>query len=579
MRWRHALGAGVLIGALGCDSSTTNEAGNRDSAGAPTAMPGSGAAGIGSMAPGGQAPGSGARAGSGGSGGTAVPTLPPEVEVEREFEQPQASERFVYAANPESGTVSIIDAQTLAIQTLETGDRPTFLRTLANSNDAIVLNVGSQDATIIRSPERGIRTITAPVVRGANAIAVAPDGKHAVVYFNARFSAAGNPSGSFQDVTVLRLDGEIDDDDISVGMTVGFRPRDVFFAADSSEAYVVTDDGISVLDFEMIETSGSGIARLVSLGPDVDQQGFDVSVTPDGLFALTRAPGQSVVRLVDLGDGSIRSLDLAAVLPGSDALDDVDGDSDGGTAEPVPVDVTDLDLAPSGAFALAVLRGASVVLEIPIPGGFDAASAIETHEVPGELIGSVTITPQADRALLYTTAVDVERITVLTLDGDAPPKTVALRKTVEAVTVAPDGRTALILHKKVAGDPLEPGITPDQSIDRSFGYSVLRVATGDVKLQVTPTPPGVFTIVPDGSYLFILFNSAGVREVEKIEAKSFLIDEITLGSPPISLGSVPQSERVFVNQQHPDGRITFIDWQTGEARTVTGFELNSRIQD
>jgi hypothetical protein len=506
-----------------------------------------------------------------------VPVLPPEVEVRRDFEQPQASERFVYAANPESGTVSIIDAQTLAIQTLETGDRPTFLRTLANSNDAIVLNVGSQDATIIRSPERGIRTITAPVVRGANAIAVAPDGKHAVVYFNAGFSAAGNPQGSFQDVTVMRLDGETDDDEISVGMTVGFRPRDVFFSADSSQAYVVTDDGISVLDFETIEISGSGIARLVSLGPDVDQQGFDVSVTPDGLFALTRAPGQSVVRLVNLEDGSIRNLDLAAVLPATDSDDD--GDSDGGTAEPVPVDVTDLDLAPSGAFALAVLRGASVVLEIPIPGGFDAASAIETHEVPGELIGSVTITPQADRALLYTTAVDVERITVLTLEGGGAPKTVALRKTVEAVTVAPDGRTALILHKKVAGDPLEPGIDPDQSIDRSFGYSVLRVATGDVKLQVTPTPPGVFTIVPDGSYLFILFNSAGVREVEKIEAKSFLIDEITLGSPPISLGSVPQSERVFVNQQHPDGRITFIDWETGTARTVTGFELNSRIQD
>ena len=572
MTWRHALGAGVLIGALGCGSSA-GESANRDSAGGPTAapmVPGS-AGSFGS--PGGQAPAP--SAGGGGSSGGMVPVLPPEIEVRRDFEQPQASERFVYAANPESGTVSIIDAQTLAIQTLETGDRPTFLRTLANSNDAIVLNVGSQDATVIRSPERGIRTITAPVVRGANAIAVAPDGKHAVVYFNAGFSAAGNPQGSFQDVTVMRLDGETDDDEISVGMTVGFRPRDVFFAADSSQAYVVTDDGISVLDFETIEISGSGIARLVSLGPDVDQQGFDVSVTPDGLFALTRAPGQSVVRLVNLEGGSIRNLDLAAVLPATDSGDD----SDGGTAEPVPVDVTDLDLAPSGAFALAVLRGASVVLEIPIPGGFDAASAIETHEVPGELIGSVTITPQADRALLYTTAVDVERITVLTLEGAAAPKTVALRKTVEAVTVAPDGRTALILHKKVAGDPLEPGIDPDQSIDRSFGYSVLRVATGDVKLQVTPTPPGVFTIVPDGSYLFILFNSAGVREVEKIEAKSFLIDEITLGSPPISLGSVPQSERVFVNQQHPDGRITFIDWQTGTARTVTGFELNSRIQD
>ena len=419
-------------------------------------------------------------------------------------------------------------------------------------------------------------------MRGANAIAVAPDGKHAIVYFNASFSAAGSATGSFQDVTVMRLDvdaeAQADGEQISVGMTVGFRPRAVFFAADSGQAFVVTDDGISVLDFATIELEGTGIARLVSLGPDVDQQGFDVSVTPDGLFALTRAPGQSVIRLVDLQDGSVRNLDLAAVLP-AEAVED-DGD-DAGSEEPAAgeADVTDLDLAPSGAFALAVVRGASALLQIPIPAGFEDSSTIESHVVAGELIGSVTITPQADRALLYTTAVDVERITILTLDGDVAPKTVALRKTVQAVTVAPDGRSALIIHKKTEGDPMEAGIDPDLQIDRSFGYTVLRVATGDVKLQVTPTPPGAFTIVPDGSYLFILFNSAGVREVQKIEAKSFLVEAIGLGSTPISLGSVPQSERVFVNQEHPDGRITFIDWNTGAARTVTGFELNSRIRD
>jgi hypothetical protein len=150
---------------------------------------------------------------------------------------------------------------------------------------------------------------------------------------------------------------------------------------------------------------------------------------------------------------------------------------------------------------------------------------------------------------------------------------------VQSVAIAPDGRTGLVIHKKAPGDAMESGISTDQSIDRSYGYSVLRIPNGDVKIAVTPTPPGVFTIVPDGSYLFVLFSADGAREVQKIEAKSFQIDAIALGSPPISLGSVPQSERVFVNQQHPDGRITFIDWATGEARTVTGFELNSRIQD
>ena len=97
---------------------------------------------------------------------------------------------------------------------------------------------------------------------------------------------------------------------------------------------------------------------------------------------------------------------------------------------------------------------------------------------------------------------------------------------------------------------------------RSYGYSVLRVNSGDVKLQVTATAPGAFNIVPDGSYLFLLFrdDATGMREVQKVESKSFLVQSIVLGSPPISIGSVPQSKRMFVNQAHPDGRITFIDW-------------------
>jgi YVTN family beta-propeller protein len=516
-------------------------------------------------------------AGVGGTGGAAGgdPVLPPEVEVKLDFELPQASERYVYAANPDSGTVVIINAETQVIQTLETGDRPTFLRTLVGTDDAIVLNVGSDDATVIRDPDKGATTSTVDVVRGANAIAVAPDGKHAVVYFNSAFSSAGGESGSFQDVTVIEL---AEGADSAVGMTVGFRPRDVFFASDGSAAFVATDDGISVLDFASIDKSGSGIARLISLGNDIDQKSLDVSVTPEGRYALARQPGESVIRLVDLQDGSIRTLDLTAIpLPEVE----LSGDEDAGTAGPRPIEVTDLDLAPTGEFALAVLRNQSAVLRIPVPSAFDDAEDVRVYSIPDQLIGSVTIAPDAKRALLYTTAAEVERITVLDLSDAEEPMTVALRKTIEGVVIAPDGETALIVHKKAPGSPDEPGLDPDAKIDRSFGYSVLRVGSGDVKLQITPIAAGAFTIVPDSGYLFILFrdDQRGIREVQKVEAKSFLVQPIPLGSPPISLGTVPGSERVFVNQDHPDGRITLIDWKTNETRTVTGFELNSRIRD
>jgi hypothetical protein len=64
-----------------------------------------------------------------------------------------------------------------------------------------------------------------------------------------------------------------------------------------------------------------------------------------------------------------------------------------------------------------------------------------------------------------------------------------------------------------------------------------------------------------------------------VDLRSFQVDPIALGSPPVSVGAIPGSRRVFIGQDHPDGRISFVDWATGELESVTGFELNSRIRE
>lgn len=522
--------------------------------------------------------GSGGVGGAGGAGGSGglpldedgLAELPPEEEVRADFELPQASERFVYATNPAGGTVSIIEAESLAITTLRTGDRPTYLRTLPGTDDAIVLNVGSDDATLIRMKDGKPSTTTLDVVAGANAIGLAPDGKHAVIYFDARLGS-GSPSGSFQDVSVITLD---DGSDTSTNMTVAFQPRDVFFDDAGERAFVVTRDGISVLDFESVDRDGSGIARLVSLGSDGAQDGLDVSVTPDGRFALARAEDSGLLRLVDLESGLIQWLDLADVYGTGEAGDD------GGAAAPL-LEVTDIDLSPSGGYALAALRTQNAMLRIPVPGAFEDPSSVEIFQVPNEIIGSVSIVPGEAYALLYTTAVPAERMTILPLDGTPTPRTITLRKAVQAVTASPDGKTALILHSKANGNPNEPGLDLDTVIDRSHGYSLLRIATGDVKLQITPVQPGASALTPDSSFLYLLLrdDTVGLRQAQQVELKSFLVDSITLGSPPVSVGAVPTTTRVFVGQEHPDGRVTFIDYGSSEVQTVTGFELNSRIRD
>jgi hypothetical protein len=502
------------------------------------------------------------------------------METSVDLQLPQASEHYVYAVNPDAGTVAIIDARTQAIRTVKTGTRPTYLRTLAGTDHAIVLNVGSNKASVLRMLNDVPQKTDLPIHPGANAIAIAPDAQHAVVYFNSSYGNAGTAAGSYQDVAVLSLssDGSAD---AATRMTVGFRPRDVFFSADSSQAYVVNEDGVSVLNFAEITRSGSGIAKLATFGGTVDQKNLDVAITPDGRFALARTDGQGALHLLELETGKVRSLELANAYQAPPAAI---GGEDAGVGMPLPVVATDLDLMPSGRAALAVLRNQSAVLRIPLPEAFDDPKQVQTIHVEQEVIGSCTVAPDGRSAIAYTTAANFERVVVIDLASNAAPRTVLLRKAVQAVAYTPDSKTALITHTKLPGAKDQPGIMPDEVIDRSYGYSLLRITSADVKLQVTPTRLGPIAMVPDGSYMFILFrdDAARIKEVQRVAQVSFLVDPIIqLENPPISLGVAKASGTVFVNLEHPDGRMTFIDWQEPleKLKTVTGFELNSRIRN
>ncbi|HVW26975.1 MAG TPA: hypothetical protein VHC69_16520 [Polyangiaceae bacterium] len=565
-----------------------------------------------------------------GAGGTSG--LPPEMETTASFELPQAGQHFVYAANTDSDTVAVIDATKLTIQIVPAGDQPTFLQVLAGADAAIVLNVGSNDATIVRTdPSGASRTSSVLVKPGSNAIAVAPDGNHAVVYFDSSMPSASTTPGSPQDVTVISLSpgGDTYND-----MSIGYHASRLFFSSDSARAFVVTDDGVSILDFAAIDEKAAGvsqqgteIARTVSLGQAKTDNALDVSVTPDGRYALAREEGTSELRLLNLDSGDIQRLDIAAYMstaqpdagasrdagsPDSDAgaLADAGGDASPpkappappssattsalppatpppATTPPAPLPITDLDLSTSGKFAVAVVRDKSAVVRLPIPEAFEDPTTMTTTVVDGEIIGSVTLTSDDKTALLYTTAIDptlteipdsLKRLTILNLDGSPSPRTVQLRKAVKSVAISPDGETALIVSVKLPGDPTDPTIDDATRADRQEGYSLVQIASGFVKLQVTAVPLGPFALVPDGSHLLVLFNQGTVREVQNVELGSFRVTPIELGSPPTSVGTVPSSQRAFVGQDYPDGRISFIDYQTNSVQTVTGFELNSRIR-
>ena len=110
----------------------------------------------------------------------------------------------------------------------------------------------------------------------------------------------------------------------------------------------------------------------------------------------------------------------------------------------------------------------------------------------------------------------------------------------------------------------------------------MNLANGFAKLQLTSADVSSLAISPDGARAFVLVRDpspqTAVRVVQQIALQSFIVKDTTLGSPPLALAVLSGVHRVFVEpREHPEGRITFIDWETGIVQTVTGFELNGRI--
>jgi DNA-binding beta-propeller fold protein YncE len=473
------------------------------------------------------------------------PWVPPE--VEEELGSPASGLRYVYVPLTDLDGVARIDSESLDVTTVPVGDRPRVLTTPPGQDLAVVLNHGSDSATVVRTVDGEDQTVTLPTPAHANRLEMNPSGTVAIAYFEAE-SAVASDWGSFQDVAVLRLAAG---EDRVQRVTVGFRPRQVIFGDDDESVFVITEDGVSILDLAD-ETMGF-VAPTIPLSLSLLEEGVpeEVLVSPDGSHAFSRWADEALVRAVDLTTGTI-----------------VDTALDG-----VP---TDLDLTPAGDAVVMVLRDAGQVVVMDLPDGIGDVDALNVIDCSDLEIGSALITPDGQRALVFTNAINQESLAVVDLStGDV--RLVLLRKGVRTVLLSPGGTTALVIHNSV---PLEPGTNDfEATLDGEQGFSLLNLSNLFVKLQVTQGQPGVFTFLPDelGAYIVVADESVGLREVAAAHFGNFTVDTFSVGSEPTALGTVPGTNRVYVVQDHPLGRISFVEIDSQTVRTVTGFQLNSQI--
>jgi hypothetical protein len=507
-------------------------------------------AGSGGGGPGPGDPGSGGASGAG--GGITTDAAPPERELESSYRTPVATGRYVWTANPDSGKVALIDAFELTVRLTDAGFGPTYLAPVSqpgqtDANAAIVLNVLSRDATLLRVQGAGaLARVTVPTHAGANAWAISASGNWAVAWSNAAFVERPDPTDGFQEITVISLASGAE---TATRLSVGYRPNALVFDAAEARLFAVCEPGISVV---ALDGGLPRVTKLVELSDDpLDAPASrDVTITRDGNLALVRRDGNADVRFVPLDGGTPSARTLSGPI-------------------------TDLDLSADGRRAVAVVRDSSELFVLEIPSAASDAAAVESTAVPGEFFGSVALSPDASAALLFTNAVPSDRLTIVQLapgPDHLSHRTVAVKSPVRAVFPAPDARHAIVLQDPARGST-KAGAFSIVSTSAEIAPKIVSTDAPAEAVAFSPAPGSDRAIVTVRDEPGRVFGAFLVR------MPSLQVDPLALASPPLSTGIVGAARQGFVAQKHPEGRITFVNLETGTVRTLTGFELGAKVVD
>jgi DNA-binding beta-propeller fold protein YncE len=482
---------------------------------------------------------------------------PPETEIE--YGEPISSQRYVYVAMTAQDSLARIDGTSLAVRSTQVGESPKVVATIPGTDGAVVLDSFNGTATIVRPQGETDSIRVLGTLQKLNRLDIDPSGRYAVIWFDlAKAIAEGtiNNVGSFQDVTVVAL---ATGTERAVNLTVGFRPRNVQFDAAGNRAYVVTEDGVSVIDLAYaIDHQPSIVPPIPVAAADMTASDVEVDIVATGEFAAVRQANRPSLRIVNVGS-----------MPG--------------LAFEIPLGSppTDIDLAPDGARVYAVQREAKRLSIIDVPGDAQNPTGVENIDLTNATLGSLVLSRDGRRGLLYTNATLDERITLVKLDQAGYPRsTWSLKKAVRAVGISPTGDTALLLNAKAAGDP-GSAANFDDYIDKSYGYTLLDLATGFGKLQITPVNPGPFTYAADGTKVYVGLDggdaATATRALQVVTTQTGVVITKPLGSPPSAVGILPGAAQAFVSQRHPLGRVSFLDLGSDAVRTVTGFDLNGQV--
>lgn len=475
-----------------------------------------------------------------GGGGDGGDDWEPEQEDDFLSLRPAPTDAYVFVANPARDTVTRISVPSLAVITAGVGDEPHVVATTDDYEKAVIFNRGSDDVSIIDADTLETRHIG--VRENFNAMEMSPDGEWVACWYDADTAdaidrAAAGGAQSFNEVSFVRLS-----DGAHFPMVVGFNPRGIRYTDDGSIGVVVSDAYLAVVDLT-VEVPAPDRLQIAEdlIDPPLAEE---VLITPNGDFALVRQFGADELVVVDL-----LALEVSRVETGTNP--------------------TDLDATPDGLRAVAVARGSGELWVYDLADPFALPDIVPLP--PTEVFGSVLMSPDGTKGLLFSTATGVSRYgswDVSTGEIDVH----SLVKPVDRMGVSPTGNTALVFHDENDNDDVDE----DSPFYREHGLTLVDLDDFFANPLRLPAEPTVYDTTSDGDLGFFIME--GMPYLEVIDFNTLLYNEVELKSVPVHIGVLPDTRTVFASQEHELGRLSFLDPDSGELQTITGFELNSGIE-
>ncbi len=474
-------------------------------------------------------------------------TTPGETEEDKLALPPAQTDVFVFIPNPERDTVTRLNVDTLEVKTAIVGDEPTIVKTTADWTVAAVFNRSGDSVTLLDAGS--LEGDEIEVRDDFNQMVMSPDGAYVVLWHDIASERSDDPPAdglqSFNEASFVSLATHE-----HFPMAVGFNPKSVVFTPDGSTAAVVSDQYLAIVDLrepapfpELIEIA----TELVD--PPVAEE---VVLAPDGSYAFVRQFGASDIAVVDL---------------------------DRKTIERVPIggNPTDLDLSPDGGTAAVVARDLHQLFLLDVENPLAAPVIVPLP--PDTAFGSLVYDPTGDQAVLFTNAALVNRYATWDIGSDQVVER-SLVKPIGSIAITPTGESLLVFHTledAAGGDPFSPFVG-------EWAMTVIALSDFRSNPLLLPGEPIGYANGSNGRAGYWIME--GQYWLGSVDYRTLLHTEIPLSSLPEYVGVLPDLDAgdsvepaAWASQDHPLGRITLYDPATGTTDTITGFELNSEIED